>query len=47
MLAAVSVQNPKKHRGRLASLMRTPAILPIEALIDVADMVIECAPAGC
>jgi aspartate dehydrogenase len=25
--------------------MRTPAILPIEALIDVADIVIECAPA--
>jgi aspartate dehydrogenase len=45
MLAAVSVQNPEKHRGRLASLMRTPAILPIEALVDVADIVIECAPA--
>jgi aspartate dehydrogenase len=45
MLAAVSVQNPEKHRGRLTSLMRTPAILPIEALVDVADIVIECAPA--
>jgi aspartate dehydrogenase len=45
MLAAVSVQNPEKHRGRLTSLMRTPAILPIEGLIDVADIVIECAPA--
>ena len=45
VLAAVSVQNPDKHRGRLASLMRPPAILPIEALIDVADIVIECAPA--
>jgi aspartate dehydrogenase len=45
VLAAVSVQNPEKHRGRLTSLMRTPAILPIEGLIDVADIVIECAPA--
>jgi aspartate dehydrogenase len=45
MLAAVSVQNPEKHRGRLTSLMRTPAILPIEGLVDVADIVIECAPA--
>jgi aspartate dehydrogenase len=45
MLAAVSVQNPEKHRGRLTSLMRTPAVLPIEALVDVADIVIECAPA--
>jgi aspartate dehydrogenase len=45
VLAAVSVQNPEKHRGRLTSLMRTPAILPIEALVDVADIVIECAPA--
>jgi aspartate dehydrogenase len=44
-LAAVSVQNPEKHRGRLTSLMRTPAVLPIEALVDVADIVIECAPA--
>jgi aspartate dehydrogenase len=45
VLAAVSVQNPQKHRSRLASLTKPPAILPIEALCDVADMVIECAPA--
>jgi aspartate dehydrogenase len=45
VLAAVSVQNPEKYRSRLASLMRTPAVLPIEALCDVADIVIECAPA--
>jgi aspartate dehydrogenase len=45
VLAAVSVQNPEKHRSRLASLTRTPPILPIEALGDVADIVIECAPA--
>jgi aspartate dehydrogenase len=45
VLAAVSVQNPEKHRSRLAKLTTPPAILPIEALCDVADMVIECAPA--
>jgi aspartate dehydrogenase len=45
VLAAVSVQNPEKHRSRLAALTRPPAILPIEALCDIADMVIECAPA--
>jgi aspartate dehydrogenase len=44
VLAAVSVQNPEKHRSRLARLTTPPAILPIEALCDVADMVIECAP---
>jgi aspartate dehydrogenase len=44
VLAAVSVQNPAKHRARLASLKKPPAILPIEALNDVADLVIECAP---
>jgi len=44
MLAAVSVQNPEKHRSRLAGLTTPPAMLPIEALCDVADMVIECAP---
>src|SRR3954451_16489365 len=44
VLTAVSVQNPEKHRSRLASLARPPAILPIEALVDVADIVIECVP---
>ena len=44
VLTAVSVQNPEKHRSRLAGLTRTPAVLPIEALVDVADIVIECAP---
>src|SRR5260370_15985006 len=44
VLAAVSVQNPEKHRSRLAKLKTTPAVLPIEALSDVADIVIECAP---
>jgi aspartate dehydrogenase len=44
VLTAVSVQNPEKHRSRLASLTRRPAVLPIEALVDIADIVIECAP---
>jgi aspartate dehydrogenase len=44
VLTAVSVQNPEKHRSWLAGLKTPPAILPIEALSDVADMVVECAP---
>ena len=44
VLAAVSAQNPEKHRIRLANLKRPPAVLPIEALADTADIVIECAP---
>jgi aspartate dehydrogenase len=44
VLTAVSVQNPEKHQSRVASLARPPAILPIEALVDLADIVIECAP---
>jgi len=38
------LQNPDKHRSRLAKLTRTPAVLPISALSEVADIVIECAP---
>jgi aspartate dehydrogenase len=44
VLSAVSVQNPEKHRDRLARLTKPPAILPIDALVEVADIVIECAP---
>jgi aspartate dehydrogenase len=44
VLTAVSVQDPEKHRSLLAGLTRTPAVLPIGALVDVADIVIECAP---
>jgi aspartate dehydrogenase len=44
VLTAVSVQNPEKHRSRLGNLTTPPAMLPIEALVDVADIVIECAP---
>jgi aspartate dehydrogenase len=45
VLAAVSVNDPAKHQRFLAGLKQPPAVLPIEALADVADMVIECAPA--
>jgi len=44
-LVAVSAQNPDKHRGFLAGLTKPPAVLRIEALADVADIVVECAPA--
>jgi aspartate dehydrogenase len=44
-LAAVSAQNPEKHHNWLGSLKTSPAVLPIEGLCDVADIVIECAPA--
>jgi len=46
VLTAVSVLNPEKHRGFLATLKKPPAVLPIEALSDIADIVIECAPAS-
>jgi aspartate dehydrogenase len=45
ILAAVSVQEPAKHRDFLAGLNKPPSILPIEGLVEVADLVIECAPA--
>jgi aspartate dehydrogenase len=44
VLTAVAVQSPEKHRSWLAGLKTPPAILAIEALSDVADMVVECAP---
>jgi aspartate dehydrogenase len=43
---AVAVQNPAKHRAFLDGLASKPALLPIEGLADVADMVIECAPSS-
>jgi aspartate dehydrogenase len=45
VLAAVSAQSPEKHRSWLGSLASAPAVLGIEKLADVADIVIECAPA--
>jgi aspartate dehydrogenase len=46
VLTAVSAQHPEKHRDWLGSLKTQPAVLPIEKLADVADVVIECAPAA-
>jgi aspartate dehydrogenase len=45
VLTAVSVQDPEKYRSWLGNLTSVPAVLPIEKLVDVADIVIECAPA--
>src|SRR5579871_6795404 len=44
-LAAVSAQNPEKHHNWLGRLKTQPLMLPIEKLSEVADIVIECAPA--
>jgi aspartate dehydrogenase len=44
-LAAVSAERPEKHHNWLGSLRALPVVLPIEGLCDVADIVIECAPA--
>jgi aspartate dehydrogenase len=43
-LAAVSAANIDKHLGWLNRLNKIPAVLPVEALADAADIVIECAP---
>jgi aspartate dehydrogenase len=43
-LAAVSAANIEKHRGWLDKLKKRPAALPIEALAEAADIVVECAP---
>jgi aspartate dehydrogenase len=45
-LAAVSAANIDKHRGWIDKLGKKPEMLPIEALADVADIVIECAPSS-
>ncbi len=45
VLAAVAVQNPEKHQAFLSGLGKAPPVLPIADLVDVADIVIECAPA--
>jgi aspartate dehydrogenase len=44
VLTAVSVQNPEKHLNWLGKLATLPAVLPVEQLSEVADIVIECAP---
>jgi aspartate dehydrogenase len=43
-LSAVAVSHPDKHRDFLATLRQPPAIRPIDELVEVADLVIECAP---
>jgi aspartate dehydrogenase len=43
-LSAVAVGNPDKHRDFLAGLRHPPAICAIDELVEVADLVIECAP---
>jgi len=43
-LAAVSAANIDKHRSWLDALGKTPVALPIEALAEAADIVIECVP---
>jgi aspartate dehydrogenase len=40
----VSAASIDKHRGWLNKLAKVPAFVPIEALADIADIVIECAP---
>jgi aspartate dehydrogenase len=43
-LTAVSAENIGKHRAWLEQLDEMPAAMPIEALVDAADIVVECAP---
>ena len=43
-LAAVSSANIEKHSAWLDKLGKRPVALPIEALGDAADIVVECAP---
>ena len=43
-LAAVSAADIEKHRGWLDKLRKRPAALPVEALAEAADIVVECAP---
>ena len=45
-LSAVAVGDPAKPRPELDRLSRKPPIVPLDALAEAADMVIECAPAA-
>jgi len=45
-LTAVAANRPARHRAFLAGLSRTPTVLPIDKLVEAADIVIECAPAA-
>ncbi len=46
VLSAVAVGDLGKPRPEMERLTRKPSILPLEKLEQVADMVIECAPAA-
>jgi aspartate dehydrogenase len=46
VLVAVAVNHPEKHAEFLRTLQRPPPILPIDQLVDVADIVVECAPSA-
>ncbi|MBR0751345.1 aspartate dehydrogenase [Bradyrhizobium jicamae] len=44
-LVAVSAQNADKHRGWVSALKSAPKLVTIEELAEIADIVVECAPA--
>jgi aspartate dehydrogenase len=44
MLSAVAVNDPSRHADFLAGLRHPPAVRAIEDLVQLADLVIECAP---
>lgn len=45
VLAAVSARDEVKARTKLAGLMASPALVPLDRLADVADVVLETVPA--
>lgn len=45
-LVAVSARDTNRARERLAGFTNPPEILPLEALGDVADVIVECVPAA-
>lgn len=45
-LAAVSARDTEKARERLAGFAWPPALLPLEALADAAEVIVECVPAA-
>jgi aspartate dehydrogenase len=45
-LAAIAIRDPAKHEEFLSGLACTPKRVSIEQLVDLCDIVIECAPAA-
>ena len=45
-LAAVSVRDQQKAQGRLSDFANPPELLPLDALGDRADVIVECVPAA-